>query len=626
MASDMKLFSVDKFLGINEAADGYTELKMGEASRMENFAITDGMNITLRPGIRRLQTEADRGNAEILCVWAGFVETEEYLVVVDFHEGADRINLYAKDNKGDFYLEKQKVGALGLDDAENAMVKAFPFGGRLYIMCRTGIVCYTNGDFQNAEIYVPLVLIGTNPQGGGDSLENLNMLTHLRRVEYNADGTAKTFVLPSEATGVSRILIDNVEYAVGTAGKFDSATHSFQFNNAPSKGVSNVEITYTTDPAATEETRLRLAKMALAETYNGATDTRLFLAGDGTNICFYSGVGQNGDVNQLYFPAMNEVAVDMSASPVTGLKRHYSKLVVFKPDGAFTITYEPVSLADGSTIAGFYLRAANREFGNDCMGQVQTVENYPRTLSKSGIYEWRITSSYSRDERYAVRVSDRAEKTLSEADVSKVITCDDNHSKTYYVFLNDEEGTVLANRYALTKDGVWCVYKSKWCVGVTHAVMRGNIMVIAAQNQLFYFEEGAAYDAPETEGGEQTQIKAVWESGYMDFGADFRQKYSSKIYVSMLPQFDAAMTVTAATDRRERYIEKGLGLNLFSFNQVDFGSFSFETNSTPKIQRVRLKVKKFVYYKLIFKVDQPGARATVLSYDQEVRFGSMAKR
>jgi hypothetical protein len=36
-------------------------------------------------------------------------------------------------------------------------------------------------------------------------------------------------------------------------------------------------------------------------------------------------------------------------------------------------------------------------------------------------------------------------------------------------------------------------------------------------------------------------------------------------------------------------------------------------------------VKKFVYYKLIFKATKPGAKVTVLGYDQEVRHASMAK-
>lgn len=626
MASDTRMYSVDKFLGINEAEDGKTELKMGEASAMENFAITDGFNLTLRPGIRRIDFDQERTPNPILCVWAGFVDETEYLTVVDMTNGQDQIFLYAKDDGGGYYLAHRQVGTLGLTEAAEANVKIFTFGGKLFIMSGQNTVVFKDGAFAAAEMYVPLVITGAIPAGGGTALENFNMLSPLRRIGFNADGESKAYVLPEEATGIQKILMDNVEYATDTAGTFDASTHTFTFNTAPEKGVGNVEFTYMTDEAAAKEYYLRLAKMQLAETYNGATDTRLFLAGDGSNICFYSGLPQSGDLSKLYFPAMNEVAVDMSASPVTGLKRHYSKLVAFKPDGAFTITYEPVTLADGNTIAGFYLRAANREYGNDCMGQVQTVNNYPRTFSKGGIYEWRITSSYYKDERYAVRVSDRVKRTLAKADPGKIVTCDDDRNKTYYVFLNDDDGTILANRYGLTKEGIWSIYRSNLCVGVKYAMMHGGAMVIATETELFYFREGAAFDAAKNQGEEEQQIKALWESGYMAFGADFRQKYSSKVYISLLPQISSSMTVTASTDRRESYIEKTVGQSLFEFANIDFGKFSFNVNNTPKIQRVRLKVKKFVYYKLIFKVDQPGARATVLSYDQQVRFGSMAKR
>ena len=121
------------------------------------------------------------------------------------------------------------------------------------------------------------------------------------------------------------------------------------------------------------------------------------------------------------------------------------------------------------------------------------------------------------------------------------------------------------------------------------------------------------------------QIKALWESGYMAFGADFQRKYSSQLYVSMLPQAHSGMTITAATDRRDEYMEKSVGSNIFTWDEADFRWWSFDISSAPKIRRVRLKIKKFVYYKLIFRVEAAGARATVLGYDQTVRYGSMAK-
>lgn len=626
MSSDMKLFTVDRFLGINESADGYTELKMGEASRMENWAITDAFNITLRPGIRRLTTSPQvRTAATILAVWAGYAGDREYLVVVDYSEGRDRIWMFGKAASGDYELSMSQENVLRLTSAEDACVKIFSFAGKLYIMSRSATAVLLGDTFTREQPYVPLVITGASPSGGGTTLENMNMLTGQRRIDYSADGTSTAYVLPEEALSVTAVSIDNVPCVPSDMGSFDSSTHTFNFTTPPEKGVGNVEFTYDTDPEAAEEYRMKVVRMPLAESYNGSTDTRLFVAGDGSNICFYTGVTSSGEPSALYFPAMNEVAVDMSGSPVTGLVRHYNKLVVFKPDGAYTITYEPVTLTDGSTIAGFYLRSSNREFGNEVMGQVQTVNNYPRTLCKGGLYEWRITSSYYRDERYAVRVSAPVERSLAKADVSRIVTCDDNFNKTYYIFLNDGDGTVLVNRYALSKEGVWTVYKSNLCTDVRYAVMHDKAMVIATDTELFWFDEKSNVDDPVTPGQTSQKIAALWESGHMSFGADYRKKYSSKIYVSLLPEARSNMVVTASTDRRESYMEKSIGVNIFSFGNLDFSRFSFNMNATPKIQRVRLKVKKFVYYKLIFKVEEWNCRATVLGFDQQVRFSSMVK-
>ena len=156
-------------------------------------------------------------------------------------------------------------------------------------------------------------------------------------------------------------------------------------------------------------------------------------------------------------------------------------------------------------------------------------------------------------------------------------------------------------------------------------MMLGGQMIFLNNKELFCFDENVTQDAAVNPDGEVQKITAVWESGFMDFGADFRRKYSSQIYVSMLPQSSSTMTVTAATDRRSEYMEKDITTNIFTWPTANFVDWTFDTNDTPKIKRIRLKVKKFVYYKLIFRVDREGAKATVLGYDQEVRFASMAK-
>ena len=111
----------------------------------------------------------------------------------------------------------------------------------------------------------------------------------------------------------------------------------------------------------------------------------------------------------------------------------------------------------------------------------------------------------------------------------------------------------------------------------------------------------------------------------MSFGADYLRKYSSRLWVSLLPQAESDLEITVRTDKRSDYITKNIGYFLSDFSRMNFSSFSFDTWRALKMKRVQIKVKKFVYYKLILRVTKPGARATVLGYDQQVRYSSAVK-
>lgn len=627
MASNEKMFTVDKFLGINQEADGRTELAMGEASEMLNFEITDGFNLKTRKSIQRVKLSEDAEPDNILASWAGFISAEsehEFLVVVDFHEGQDRIFWHYKGAGVGSVEQGIQIGALGLTSAEDHYVKIFAFNGKLWIMSRVNTVCYdgTSGAFKEQTPYIPKVIMGAAPTGGGEEFENINLLSEKRRIDYSADGTAKAYQLPEESVSVHKITVDGVEVSVTGAGSWDASTKVYTFTTAPVKGVGNVEFTYSGYAADNEKSRLEIVSMPLVEAFNGATDTRLFYGGKG-NICYYTGVTEDGEATPLYVPSMNYVSVDMTGAGVTGLVRHYSRLLVFTRDGTYALSYEPVTLPGGTVTAGFYLRAVNKEFGSDILGQIQTVDNYPRTITDDGVYEWRITDSYN-DERYARRVSGRVKNYLDDADIQKIVTCDDSMSKTYYVFLNDDWGTVLINRYGIGKENIWCVYRSELTKGVKQAFLFNGIVHFSTGEEVFSFSGTGSFDAPKVEGDEPVPIECLWKSGFMSFGADFKRKFSSEIYMSVLQEGNVGLDITAESDKRSEYATKGLNYNVFSFESMDFANFTFETMLAPKIKRIRIKVKKFVYYRLALR-NQPGKRATVLGYDQKIRYGSMAK-
>lgn len=622
-----KIFMVDKFRGLNESRNGSTGLELGEASKAENFYITDDYKLKSRPGTSVLNRLP--GNAKICALWDGLIGEGHWTFMV-YHYGSPAVGATLA-----VIGRNAAAAALEFDGTYSTFmrtdypIKFFTLGSKLYIVgSYTGdetvpsvISIYDDGDgnilHYNEDPYVPLTLTGCTPAGGGTSLEPLNILSGRIRVQFSADGDAAAYTLPSIVMSVDKVTVDGAEV---DGGSYSLTTHIYTFASTPVKGVNNIEFLCSIFDVDHMNAGTKFLKMRHSEAYNGSTDTRLFFYGDGTNICYYTGMPTYGD--GLYLPAGNEIAVDSSASAITGLRRHYTRLMAFKPDGAFTIDYEPVTLEDGTVVAGFYVRPASRSIGNDMDGQIQTVGNYPRTMCAGSLYEWRHTAAYYQDERYAKRISEKIAVTLAEADPAKIVTCDDDAAQTYYMFLNDDAGTVLVNRYQLD---AWTIYTGEVFKGVAFAVASQGDLLFATGDTVYYFDPDSTFDAPIEEDGELVPISCVWESGYMSFGADYLRKYSSTIWVSMLPEASSQMDITVATDRRDEYKAKSAGRSLLNFGSVDFSNFSFVSSSAPRLQRIKLKVKKFVYYKLIFRVAAPGARATVLGYDQQVRFASYVK-
>ena len=111
----------------------------------------------------------------------------------------------------------------------------------------------------------------------------------------------------------------------------------------------------------------------------------------------------------------------------------------------------------------------------------------------------------------------------------------------------------------------------------------------------------------------------------MSFDADYRMKYSSDIWISLKPESAARLKITVQSNRRSDYAEKVTACSLATFANVDFNNYSFNTNRQPQVDRIRLKVKKFAFYKLIFTSASTSATATVLAADIRVRYAGNIK-
>lgn len=111
----------------------------------------------------------------------------------------------------------------------------------------------------------------------------------------------------------------------------------------------------------------------------------------------------------------------------------------------------------------------------------------------------------------------------------------------------------------------------------------------------------------------------------MDFDRDWLVKYSPMIFVAMQPESNARVSVTVETNRRSDYPEKVVAYNLATFSHVNFNHFSFKTNKKPQVKRVKMKVKKATFYRLIFKSNSASATATIIETDIALRYAGNVK-
>lgn len=583
-----RVVQIRRWLGLNESPDGDTGLKGGEGAVMKNFRVTREGHLQLRPGsatVCRLSDGPVRG------LWQGFVEGKRQVLA------ACGGHLWRITPQEEGLWEKEELGEI-----HDGRTTFFGFDRKVYLLTGGGYYYWDGaGRVRPVEGYVPLVAVATPPAGGGTELEGLNLLTGKRRQRFSPDGSATVFQLcESDIDEVTAVEGTELSYTV------DKKAGKLTFAKAPAAGTDCLTVTYRKG----EGQREQVEKMTCAERYSGAADARVFLYGDGSNSCLYSGLEENGRPSAEYFPALNSLTVDSANTPITGMIRHYDRLLCFKSDAAYAISQGSLTLADGRVEPAFYVTTVNREVGNVPLGQVRLVDNDPRTLFAGGCYQWASTLSATRDERNARRLSRRVAQTLAGFDLAGCVTYDDGAEEEYYIACGEK---CLVHNYG---NDSWYLYE-----GLDVAVMERleeGLCFGTGDGRLCRLSRACRND-------DARAIDARWESGAMDFDRAWLGKYSAYVWCAIKPEAQALLHMTAETDGRSGYPVKTLAAGLSSFGHASFAHWSFGVNRKPKVIRSRLKVKGCTYWKLILSSRSASATATVLEVDVKARYGGMAK-
>lgn len=597
--SGESIYKIREFYGLNENPDGDTKLKAGEAAVMRNFCITRDGNLKKRAGTMTVASLSDRPVAGL---WCGEINGRKELLAAS----GDRLWRVWDDESRKFIREE-----LGYVSCERS-VHMFPFGGRVYIMDGTQYLSYDGTMLDSVDGYRPLVSVTVPPSGGGELLEQINKLCGSRRAWFSPDGESREFKLPEKNIRSLDYVKDNVsgERLPKESYTVNLEEGSVSFSEIPAEGVNSIEIGWT----VSESDRSAVERMRYSELYNGAQDSRVFLYGDGSSRALYSGLDYDGRPRADYFPDLNIVDIGDENTPVTGMIRHFSRLMVFKSNSAWSIAYGLTAMADGSESAAFYVTPVNRSIGNAALGQVQLVLNSPRTLFGADAYEWKNSAAYAAgitaDERQAKRISDRVYASLGEFETENCRCFDDNLRQEYYICCGDR---ALVHNYAVD---AWYEYTGLSITGMVS--FNGETLIGTADGKVAILSEKSL-------GDDGREIDAYWESGSMSFGSDCERKYSAVLWIGTKPQDSGEVTVTVQTDRKSRYSEKIISSDLSSFRRMNFADLSFRTGRKPMMARLRIKAKKFVFYKLIFENRSADKAAAVLAADIRVRTTGSAK-
>lgn len=606
-AADERIFQIQRWLGVNENPDGDTKLKMGEASVMRNFRVTRDGNLQKRPGTRAVLTVVDE--KPIDAVWTGYVAgTERVMVICNGH-------LYSLWNAGTGEWSKTDIGSLGTVSKPHM----FGFAGKLYILTGAEYYSWDGTTLATVAGYIPIVAITVTPSGANELYEQVNKLTAKRRVWLSPDGTATTFQLPEKnlASIDSAVLTSDGTTAV-TISSSSTSNGTVTFAEAPEAKTNSIEVQYT----ATTSYRSDVYKMHFSEFYNGSQDTRVFLYGDGSNMILYSDVDYYGNASAEYFPDLNVIHVGEANTPVTGVIRHYGALAVYKSDSAYSINYGVVTTATADLTAAFYVEPVNKAIGNEAMGQVQLVLNSPFTLFGQDTYEWK-NSNYrgtglSRDERQAHRISDRVFATLHRIDTENCVCFDDNYNQEYYIS-DPENSRALVYGYATDAWFLYTGFKMYRPFSFQNELYYGGV-----DGTVYKFSTAYEFDSNK-DATVLSPINCYWESGAMSFGQDYKRKYSAMCWIGIKPDGHASVDVTVVTDRSSAFAEKEVSYDLFDFENINFADFTFQTNDKPQMKRLKIKAKKFIFYKLILKTNTNNTSVTVTSADMRVRYTGYAK-
>jgi len=583
---------IDKFLGLNESV-GNTEIEIGEFSFLENFRITKNYKLQKRPGHHTLVEFAT--TADVQGIWQGQISGKTILLMC--HGGKvyeyDLTQVTTTIILADLITEGVVTELGTITDSRTCI---FWFRDKIYFMNGTDYKEYDGTTYQDVAPYIPTIVIGAPPAGGGTLFEEINLLTGQKTQLFIGDGTT-LYQLAESVIDVDTVIasVDGVAKTEGVDFTVNRTLGQVTFGVGP-VNQATVLITWTKVTAGNADL-VKNHKYAIDFGVNN--DTNLFIWGNPNEkyVFRFSGIAKAN-----YFPANSFVGVGSTEFSITDLKPNQQNLLVFKERSTFIV--QPTSNPNFETNTGlnpfnFGYQDLNEQVGNLAPKMVQLIEDSPVSLDGFSMWLWGITNVEL--QRNSKIISDRMKLSLQVLNLANAVTFNYQNQKEYWV---NVDNTVYIWNYGNDTMYKYTNIKSTQFIEYGEEIIYGSNGTIELINENFVADNETLGDS----------IPCIGKLGFTDLGMLQLEKNMRDEWLSIEPASRTSVIIKFVTDRKNEEQSKELSVEyiLMDFNNIDFNDFSFLTNVNPQPKRLKGKIKKFTYLQTIFENDTNDETLTVL--------------
>ena len=482
-----KIFKFNGFGGI-DTVRCHTDGR--HARDIVNFRICEDGSLKKREGYRRICTLEDGVRA----VWSGVYEGESVI----FALSGDTI-FKISPTSGELTTVSRLTSREG-------KAEFFFYRGVLYLIHGHGLCGIRNGEIFEPFGYVPLVGKDWSDFKRGEPYEARNLLNDRGRISYTVSAEPLSILhLDDEVSSIDAVYING---SLVSTDRYSVSKSVPILNISGLKAFDRVEVyfTYLNCPLSDNE----LGACTRAFVFGGINTSRPFLFGGNDRSVTFSGayVSESSldsarvvypQSDALYFPYGHEFTVGDGRFPISSISRHYDRMLIFTKGGAW--------MADSSSCATeeFPVMSINSSVGVSSDHGATLLENFPYTVSNSGIYRWTADTDELNDCN-AHRISAPVDDRLSPDFLSSA-----------YVFANKKRREILFSSPSACKHTlVYSAVTSQWTsfagIDADEFFEIDGETAFVRGSGIFVFDE-----AMTTDDGEE--IAAYFTSGDVDLGS-----------------------------------------------------------------------------------------------------------